>query len=94
MTDEAIAECIFALLAARRPGATICPSEVARALAPGDGPWRACMPRIRAVAQTLVQQGRLCVTRGGRAVDPARPAGPIRLGLPPGHGAAADGAQR
>jgi hypothetical protein len=94
MTDAAIEERIFGLLAARRPGATVCPSAVARALQPDGGRWRGLMPQVRQVAQQLAQAGRLRVTRGGRPVDAADPGGPIRLGLAPAHGVAADGPQR
>lgn len=73
---------IFALLALRKPGATICPSEVARALAGDPGAWRERMPGIRRVAQRLADGGRLRVTRGGVEVDAASPGGPIRLGRP------------
>lgn len=84
--DSAVAARIFGLLAARRPGATVCPSEVARALAPADGAWRARMPQVRQVAQQLAQSGRLVVTRRGAPVDALRAGGPIRLGLPVGGG--------
>lgn len=94
MTDAAIEGCIAALLAARRPGATVCPSEVARTLLPEGGRWRSLMPQVRQVAQHLAQAGRLRVTRGGVPVDATAPGGPIRLGLPSGLGMAADGKRR
>lgn len=81
--DAAVEARIFALLAQRQPGATICPSEVARSLVPeGSGTWRARMPQVRQVAQALAQQQRLRVTRGGVPVEATAPGGPIRLGLP------------
>ncbi|MFN3438896.1 MAG: DUF3253 domain-containing protein [Acidovorax sp.] len=82
MTDADIEERIFALLSVRQPGATICPSEVARSLLPEGGAWREWMPQVRQVAQALAQQHRLRVTRGGAPVDAIAPGGPIRLGLP------------
>ena len=82
MTDADIEERIFALLSMRQPGATICPSEVARALVPEGDAWRERMPQVRQVAQALAQQHRLRVTRGGVPVDAIAPGGPIRLGLP------------
>lgn len=86
MTDADIEARIFALLSLRQPGATICPSEVARSLVPDGGAWRDRMPHIRQVAQSLAQQQRLRVTRGGEPVDDATaPGGPIRLGLPDSH---------
>lgn len=78
--DAAIERMIFALLDARRPDATICPSDVARALAPGaSGAWRALMPPVREVAQRLADARRLTVTRRGVPVDATSPGGPIRL---------------
>lgn len=77
---SAIADTILDLLARRQNGATICPSEVARALTGGGGPWRELMPQVRQVAQGLTAQGRLRVTRGGVPVDATSRGGPIRLG--------------
>lgn len=82
MTDADIEERIFALLSTRQPGATLCPSEVARALVPEGGAWRERMPQVRQVAQALAQQHLLRVTRGGVPVDATAPGGPIRLGRP------------
>ena len=82
MTDVDVEAQIFALLAQRKPHTTICPSEVARALASEGGAWRQHMPHVRQVAQALAQQHRLRVTRGGVPVDAIVPGGPIRLGLP------------
>ncbi|MBN9409009.1 MAG: DUF3253 domain-containing protein [Burkholderiales bacterium] len=80
MSAEDIEGTIFRLLDERQPGATICPSEVARALGSGDGAWRRYMPRIREVAQRLAVERRLVVTRGGVVVDATSHGGPIRLG--------------
>lgn len=73
---------IFELLASRAPQATVCPSEVARALMTEQGNWRALMPEVRRVAQVLAQSGRLSVTQKGQAVDPIQVRGPVRLGRP------------
>ncbi len=78
--DARLEHAIFELLADRRPGATICPSEVARAEAPDD--WRPLMPRVRAVAADLAANGRLVVTQRGEPIDPHAARGPIRLRLP------------
>jgi hypothetical protein len=78
----AIEDRIFELLASRQPGATICPSEVARSLVAPDGPWRDLMPQVREVAQGLAEADRLYVTRGGVPVDAISRGGPIRLGRP------------
>ncbi|KLJ00625.1 DUF3253 domain-containing protein [Luteimonas sp. FCS-9] len=70
---------ILALLATRTAEASICPSEVARALRPG-GDWRALMPAVRNVAATLAHAGTLEITQRGAVVDPdAPPPGPVRL---------------
>ncbi|MCZ2495515.1 DUF3253 domain-containing protein [Xylophilus sp. Kf1] len=72
---------IFELLAARKGGATICPSEVARALRADEAGWRGLMPQVREVAQSLAQAGRIIVTRGGVEVEATSRGGPVRLGL-------------
>jgi hypothetical protein len=80
----AMVECaIFDLLERRVPGASLCPSEVARAV---DGEaWRARMDEVRAVALRLAREGRLVITQRGVALDPARPLrGAVRLARPPG----------
>lgn len=84
--DTAIAETIFALLGRRAGDATICPSEVARAMHPEASDWRAAMPKIREVAGVLAARGLLRVTRRGDAVDATSPGGPIRLGRAAGDG--------
>jgi hypothetical protein len=82
VTDSAIEDKIFELLSARKDSATICPSDVARALVVDGEKWRALMPRVRQVAQGLAERGRLRVTRGGVEVDAESRGGPIRLGRP------------
>jgi hypothetical protein len=82
VTDSAIEDKIFELLATRKEDATICPSDVARALDMASGQWRGLMPRVRHVAKGLAERGRLRVTRGGVEVDAESRGGPIRLGRP------------
>jgi Protein of unknown function (DUF3253) len=82
----ALENAIFTLLAQRQPGASICPSDAARAVYPEAAQWRAAMPVVRAVAAQLAAQGRLVVTQGGNIVDINAAKGPIRLRLPPGDG--------
>jgi Protein of unknown function (DUF3253) len=77
----ALENAIFTLLAQRRPGASICPSDAARAVY-STVDWRAAMPAMRAVAAQLVAQGKLVVTQGGNIVDITTAKGPIRLRLP------------
>lgn len=73
----AIAACILDRIAARGQGRTICPSEVARALA---ADWRPLMPDVRDAAAVLVAEGRIVATQRRRPVDPRTARGPIRLG--------------
>ncbi len=76
-TDVALERAIMDVLAKRRGGATICPSEAARAVL-SDG-WEALMERARMAARRLVAKGSIEITQGGRAVDGSTAKGPIRL---------------
>jgi hypothetical protein len=69
---------ILELLDRRAAGATICPSEAARAL---GGEWQTRMEPARAAARRLVAAGRVEITQGGRVVDPSTAKGPIRIRL-------------
>jgi hypothetical protein len=69
--DQAVADEILRQVAARGAGKSICPSEVARALAPDEAEWRRLMGPVRAAALRLAREGRLEVLRKGRPVDPA-----------------------
>lgn len=69
---------IDALLDARAADATVCPSEVARALAP-EPEWRALMEPVRRVAAAEHDAGRVEIRQRGVRVDPAKARGPIRL---------------
>jgi hypothetical protein len=81
LADDTVCEAIDRLLADRQPTATICPSEVARALSPHD--WRRLMPQVRAVAFRMATEGKLEVRQRGRTVVPdGTLRGPIRLGRP------------
>lgn len=87
--DRELEASIRSLLASRASGATICPSEAARAVAtagpdaptaePGAEPWRALMEPARRAARRLVAAGEVEITQGGRAVDPSTAKGPIRV---------------
>ncbi|MDO9409753.1 DUF3253 domain-containing protein [Patulibacter sp.] len=79
-SDSRIRETIDELLDARRDGATICPSEAARALRPG-GEWRELMDDVRRVAADETAAGRLEIRQGGERVEPGAK-GPIRLARP------------
>ncbi|MEX5717850.1 DUF3253 domain-containing protein [Geodermatophilus maliterrae] len=75
--ERALERAIDVLLDARAPGATICPSEAARAVDP-EG-WRALMPEARAAAGRLAARGVVEVTQGGTVVDVAAARGPVRV---------------
>lgn len=68
---------ILKLLGSREPGASICPSEAARAVFDDD--WRDQMSRVREVANAMVKQGQIEICQKGAAVDPMTAKGPIRL---------------
>lgn len=77
---ERIEDAIRVLAAERGPDRTLCPSEVARALA-GDEAFRPLMPAVRAAAARLADAGLIAVTQRGEPVDALTAPGPIRLGL-------------
>ncbi|MEJ5868416.1 DUF2256 and DUF3253 domain-containing protein [Pseudokineococcus sp. 5B2Z-1] len=68
---------VLRLLDARAPGATICPSEAARAV--GGEDWRPLMEPARAAARRLAAAGEVEVTQRGSVVDPSTARGPVRL---------------
>lgn len=74
MTDR-IRAAILDLALQRGRGKSLCPSEVAKALAQD---WRALMPEVRAVAAGMPE---IVATQRGVAVDPVTAKGPIRLRL-------------
>ncbi len=77
--DRKMEESIIELISKRAAGATICPSEAARAVFP-DG-WRDRMEDARQAARRLVAAGEIEIVQGGRVVDPSTAKGPIRLRL-------------
>jgi hypothetical protein len=81
MIDVASAA-VLTLLAERAPGATICPSEVARkivAVAPANGlaDWRAAMPIVHAAVDRLMTGEHIRLSWKGSALS-AR-SGPYRI---------------
>jgi hypothetical protein len=78
--DEVLERTIGALLDQRRPEASICPSEAARAVDP-EG-WRELMPAARVAAGRLAAAGQVQVTRRGEVVDVATTRGPVRVRRP------------
>ena len=77
VADRALESSILELLDHRVAGATICPSEAARAV--GGDEWRSLMEPARAAARRLEAAGKVDITQGGRIVDPSTAKGPIRI---------------
>ena len=69
---------IAEMLAVRRSDATLCPSEVARALAGEDGDWHARMGEVHAAVDALVAAGAVRLSWKGAAM--AVRGGPYRIG--------------
>jgi hypothetical protein len=70
-------ETILRLLRQRAAGASICPSDAARAARPAG--WRALMDDVRAAAGRLAARGEVDVTQRGQLVDIAEARGPVRI---------------
>nr|WP_254062808.1 DUF3253 domain-containing protein [Caulobacter sp. S45] len=71
------------MLLTARPGGTVCPSEVARALFASEAPtgpvaWREAMPTVHAAVDQLLAEGQIRLTWKGKAL--LRRAGPYRIG--------------
>ena len=71
---------IFDLLAAAKPGKTIAPEDVAKAVDP-EG-WRRTLGQVRSTAVGLAREGRLVITRHNKPADPDTFKGVYRLRLP------------
>ncbi|WP_306257501.1 DUF3253 domain-containing protein [Pararhizobium sp. IMCC21322] len=72
---------ILELIEQRGADKTICPSEVARALAGSDEKkWRLLMKPIRTRAVLLAEQQEVAIRRKGKLVDPQNFKGVYRLG--------------
>lgn len=63
----------------RGPQRSICPSEVARALAPAEAEWRRLLTPVRQAAARLATAGRVEILRKGKPVAPEAMRGVIRL---------------
>jgi hypothetical protein len=74
---------ILRLLQERGEGKTICPSEVARAVAGSEerAAWEPLMDPVREAAERLVADEKIVVTQKGRVVDGRTAKGPVRLRL-------------
>ena len=82
--SDPIETAIFEKLSAIDPkgtnGKSIEPADVAKELQPVQ--WQRMMPKVRGAALGLMRQGRLTITKKGKAVDPNAFKGVIRLRLP------------
>jgi hypothetical protein len=83
VTTEEVHDATLALLAIRAPEATVCPSEVARALIAADSTrspddWRDAMPAVHQAIDRLLAEGLVHLSWKGKAL-PNR-AGPYRIG--------------
>lgn len=79
-TDRRLEESVLELLSRRAAGATICPSDAARAVGGDEGEaWRELMEPARRAARRLVVAGEVEITQGGRVVDASTAKGPIRI---------------
>lgn len=77
--DTELEAAILELLERRASGATICPSEAAKAVQPDD--WRELMEPARCAARRLVANERVLITQKGKVIDPSTAKGPIRIRL-------------
>jgi hypothetical protein len=78
--DRDLETAIVRLLEASRAGATICPSEVARAVAGDDrAEWEPLMEPARRAARRLVAAGEVELVQRGRVVDRSAFRGPVRI---------------
>lgn len=73
LIDTAIA----ALLSARQPDASLCPSEVARHI--GGDDWRTIMPAVHAHVKAQARRGHLRITQKGETVQPDSVTGVYRI---------------
>ena len=78
--DAQLEAALRKLLESRPLSASVCPSEVARAVDPEA--WRDLMEPARAAARRLVASGEAQITQQGRVVDASTARGPIRIRRP------------
>lgn len=69
-------EATLKLLEARVAGASICPSEVARIIAPKEQ-WRAAMPAVHSAIDILLSEGLVTLSWKGHDLDER--SGPYRI---------------
>jgi hypothetical protein len=81
MTNR-VCDVTLALLASRPQDATVCQSEVARAITPGEN-WRDAMPAVHSAVDRLFDEGIVRLSWKGKPL--ATCAGPYRISRA-GHG--------
>jgi len=69
-------EALHTLMATRKAGATVCPSEVARAIS-SERNWRKAMPIVHATVDTLLTEGLIHLSWKGTSM--AARSGPYRI---------------
>jgi Protein of unknown function (DUF3253) len=75
--SDPIETAILNKIASLEPGKSIEPAEVAKTLQPEQ--WQRMLPKVRAAALALMRQGKLTITKKGKAVDPDDFKGVTRL---------------
>lgn len=70
---------LLSLLTRPGAGASVCPSEAARAQQPNG--WESLMEETRRAARRLAAAGKVEITQNGRVVDGSKAKGPIRVRL-------------
>lgn len=84
ITDlKAVCDELARQINALAPEKSLCPSDIARALAGSDPDrWSRLMPPIRKVAIEMAKSGQLVILRKGKVADPDNFKGVYRLGAP------------
>jgi Protein of unknown function (DUF3253) len=82
--DEVIYDLVLRLCDACEASRTLCPTDVAKALAAREGlydsDWRSRLGAVRRAAVRLAEDGRIAIYRKGKPVDPRAFRGVYRLG--------------
>lgn len=81
--DIKLEKLIMDILQSDKTVTSICPGQAARKLVGEDDKrgWRNLMEPTRRAARRLAHQCKICITQGGKEVDPLTFKGPIRLKL-------------
>lgn len=78
--DSRVADEILRQTAQAGPGRSVCPTEIARAMA---ADWHSQLSAVRRAAIRLAQAGRIDILRKGKKVPPEGVKGVIRLRICP-----------